>query len=183
MPQRVSRKRYAQAVFELALERDDLDQWVGDLEFVAQVLQDSDFSAFLQHADVPIDSKIKAIDEVLREVHPLVRNLVHLLVSRGLVDLVQDLREAYAGLLDEHLGRQRVQVTSAVPLDQRELERISRFVAGLVRKEVVVSTQVDDSLLGGVVIQIGDRLLDGSTRARLDALRNRMHSEVTIAGV
>ena len=176
MAQRVSGKRYAQAIFELGLEQDRLDQWAIDLEFIDGVLQDVEFRALLKHADVPIGDKIKAVDAVLSETEPLIRNMVNLLVTKGLVDVMKDLRAAYNGLLDQHRGRQRVQVTSAVPLEQQELDRITQFVANLVRKEVVVSTDVDDSILGGVVIQIGDRLLDGSTRSRLDAMRNRMHS-------
>jgi len=176
MPRTVSGKRYAQAIFELALEQDQLNQWDADLEFIDGVLQDDEFKALLKHADVSVANKIKAIDSVMRDVHPLVRNLVSLLVTRGMVDAVRDLRAAYTGLLDKHLGRQRVQVTSAVPLEQGELDRITQFVTNLVRQEVVVSTDVDDSILGGVVIQIGDRLLDGSTQSQLDAMRNRMRS-------
>ena len=178
MPQRVSGKRHGQAIFELALEQDQLDQWDGDLEFVDVVLQDEEFKALLQHADVPMGNKTSAIDAVLRDIHPLIRNLVNLLVSKGLVDSVPEMRAAYGGLLDVHRGRQRVQVTSAVPLEPDEMDRITLFLSSLVRKEVLVSTDVDESILGGVVIQIGDRLLDGSTRSRLDALRNRVRSEV-----
>ena len=182
MPPRASGKRYAQAIFEIALEQDRLDQWEGDLEFADGVLQDDEFKTFLKHADVPVGDKMRAIEAVMVEIHPLVRNMISLLVTKGLVDVIQGLRLAYIELLDEYRGRQRVQVTSAVPLEPEELERITRFVAGLVRKEVVVSTDTDDSILGGVVIQIGDRLLDGSTRSRLDDLRNRMHSEVVLPG-
>lgn len=182
MPPRASGKRYAQAIFEIALEQDRLDQWEGDLEFADGVLQDDEFKTFLKHADVPVGDKMRAIEAVMVEIHPLVRNMISLLVTKGLVDVIQGLRLAYIELLDEYRGRQRVQVTSAVPLEPEELERITRFVAGLVRKEVVVSTDTDYSILGGVVIQIGDRLLDGSTRSRLDDLRNRMHSEVVVPG-
>ncbi len=182
MAQRVSGKRYAQAIFGIALEQDQLDQWETDLEFIAGVLQDDDFRALLKHADVAIGDKLKSVDAVMQEIHPLVRNMVNLLVTKGLVDVLLGLAVAYTALLDEHRGRQRVQVTSAVPLEQAELDRITRFVANLVRKEVVVSTEVDDSILGGVVIQIGDQLLDGSTRSRLDDLRNRMHSGVFVPG-
>ena len=162
----------------MALEQDQLDQWNSDLEFVDRVVQDDEFKALLKHADVPLVNKTRAIEAVLRDVHPLIRNLVNLLVSKGMVDAVHELRAAYAGLLDEHLGRQRVQVTSAVPLEPGELERVTQFLSSLVSKEIVVGTDVDESILGGVVIQIGDRLLDGSTRSRLDALRNRMRSGV-----
>jgi F-type H+-transporting ATPase subunit delta len=65
-----------------------------------------------------------------------------------------------------------------VPLETAETERINAFVTGLVRRDVVLTTKVDESILGGLVIQIGDRLLDGSTKARLDGLRNRLHTEI-----
>jgi F-type H+-transporting ATPase subunit delta len=178
MPKRVSGRRYAEAIFELALQEDQVEQWATELELVGQVLQDEDFSGFLKHADVPVDQKIKSIDSVLAQVHPLVRNMAKLLVSKGLVDLAGELQEAYAGLWDKHAGRQRVEVTSAVVLDQQEVDRIAQFVSGLIDKEVVVSTQVDESILGGIIIQIGDQLLDGSTRSKLEGLRSRLHSDI-----
>ena len=78
--------------------------------------------------------------------------------------------------MDEYRGRQRVEVTSAVPLDAGEVERISRFVSALIQKEVVVSTEVDEAILGGVIIQVGDQLLDGSVRSRLESLRRQVRS-------
>lgn len=178
MPGRISGKRYAQAIFELAREQEQLDQWAVDLQLVDQVVQDPEFRAFLNHAEVPLEQKNRAIDAVLRDVHSLVRNLVHVLVVRGQADLAGGILEDYTELLDAHRGRQRVGVTSAVPLTDDQLERITRFISDLTRREVVVSTQVDESIIGGIVIQIGDQLLDGSTRSRLELLRKQMHSAV-----
>ena len=178
MPKRVSGKRYAEAIFELALQEQQVEQWATELDMVSQVLQDEEFNTFLKHADVPVDQKIKAIDSVLAQAHPLVRNMTNLLVSKGLVDLAAELKEAYNELWDRHAGRQRVEVTSAVELDQQEVSRIAQFVTGLISKEAVVSTQVDESILGGVIIQIGDQLLDGSTRSKLEGLRSRLHSDI-----
>ena len=108
----------------------------------------------------------------------MVRNLVDLLVSKGSVDSIADVYTSYTELLDQHLGRQRVEVTTAIALDEAEANRITSFVSELVRREVVLTTKVDESILGGLVIQIGDRLLDGSTKARLDGLKNRLHTEI-----
>ena len=182
MPIRVSGQRYAQAIFELAVENDQVDQWANDLELAGQVLQDPEFRAFLGHPEVPMEQKLSAVAAVLADVHPLVRNLIDLMVTKGLVDQASKLHSAYTDLLDIHRGRQRIQVTSAVPLDDAESARITSFVANLTGKEVVVTTQVDEAIMGGIVIQIGDRLLDGSTRSRLEALCNRIHSEVIVSG-
>ena len=181
MPGSVSGKRYAQAIFELAVENGQVDQWANDLGLASQVLQDPEFRAFLEHAEVPLEQKISAVAAVLADVHPLVRNLIDLMVTKGLVGLASELHSSYNELLDIHRGRQRIQVTSAVPLDDAETARVTSFVANLTGKEVVVTTQVDEAIMGGIVIQIGDRLLDGSTRSRLEALRNQIHSEVIVS--
>ena len=177
MPQRGSGKRYAQAIFELALENGQLDLWAENLALVAEVFQDPQFGALLKHADVPAAEKLRATEAVLAGVSPLIRNTVNLLVSKGMVNAIPDVHLGYIELLDQHLGHQRVEVTSAVQLEDAEVDRITRFVAELVQREVVITTRVDESILGGVVIQIGDRLLDGSTQARLNHLRDQLHSD------
>jgi len=182
MARGVSGRRYAQAIFELAMEQDQIESYAHDLEFADQVLQEEEFRAFLSHAEVPVGRKIRAIDAVLPEINSSVKNLVSLLVTRGAVASIHDIRVGYGRLLDVHLGRQRVEVTSAVPLEPGELERITEFVSGLINKEVVVSPRVDESILGGFIVQIGDQLLDGSTRTRLEQLRRQIRSDVVVAG-
>ncbi len=179
MAKRVSGKRYAQAIFQLAVQQDQVDQWAVELDSISQVLQDEEFSSFLEHAQVPLSEKNRSIEAVFPDTNPLVRNLLALLISRGSTKLIGDLNLSYSQLVDEYRGRQRVEVTSAVPLDAAEVERISRFVSELIQKEVVVSTEVDEAILGGVIIQVGDQLLDGSVRSRLEGLRRQVRSDIT----
>ena len=178
MAQQLSGQRYAQAIFDLALENNEVEQWGQDLEVVSEAFQDADFAALMKHADMSAADKRAATGSVLAGVNTMVRNLVDLLVSKGSVDSVADVYTSYTELLDQHLGRQRVEVTTAIVLDEAEANRIRNFVSELVRREVVLTTKVDESILGGLVIQIGDRLLDGSTKARLDGLKNRLHTEI-----
>ena len=178
MAQQLSGQRYAQAIFDLALENNEVEQWGQDLEVVSEAFQDADFAALMKHADMSAADKRAATGSVLAGVNAMVRNLVDLLVSKGSVDSIADVYTSYTELLDQHLGRQRVEVTTAIALDEAEANRITSFVSELVRREVVLTTKVDESILGGLVIQIGDRLLDGSTKARLDGLKNRLHTEI-----
>ena len=177
MAKRLSGQRYAQAIFELALENGLVEEWDQDLHLASDVLQDDEFALFLKHAGISAERKITAVESVLAQVHPLVRNLVSLLVSRNGVDAIADVQASYTALLDEHLGRQRVEVTAAVPLEEAELERITRFAAALTGKEVVVTARVDEDILSGLVIQIGDQLLDGSTSSALDRLRHNVRAQ------
>ena len=174
MPGKVSGKRYGQAIFELAQERGETAPWGQDVALVAEAFEDTDFNALLKHAGVSAEDKLSAVETVLGGVNPMVRNMVNLLVARGLVGAIPDACREYTELLDQQQGRQRVEVTTAVPLEPTEIERINDFVAVLIGREVVVTPHVDESILGGLVIQIGDRLLDGSARARLNGLRERL---------
>ncbi len=181
MAQILSEQRYAQAIFDLALENNQVEQWGEDLAVVTETFQDADFAALMKHADMSAVDKLAATATVLAGVNAMVRNLVDLLVSKNSVDAIAGVHSGYTELLDSHLGRQRVEITTAVPLEAAETNRINAFVTGLVRRDVVLTTKVDESILGGLVIQIGDRLLDGSTKARLDGLRNRLHTEIAVS--
>ena len=174
MANRASSKRYVQAAFDIALQRDRLDQWASDLRLVADALQNEEFSAFLEHAKVPLSRKVQTIGEALQEVDPLVQNLLSLLVSRGLVELVPEIEEGYRELLGQYRGREQVEVSSAVPLQESEREQIVLFLTRLINKDVVLDSRVDPSILGGLVIKVGDRLIDGSTRTRLQGLGKQL---------
>jgi F-type H+-transporting ATPase subunit delta len=85
-------------------------------------------------------------------------------------------------MVDVQKGRERVEVTSAVDLDDAQIRHITEFVKQIVNKEIVISTEVDEAILGGIVIHIGDQLLDGSTKTQLENLRKQVRSEVLVTG-
>ena len=178
MAKQVSGDRYARALFELASEKGTVDDWLVQLDLAVQVLNDDEFRALLNHAEVSLLRKREAVEAVLAEVDPMVQNLISLLVARGSVGVVGDVYDNYTRLVDIAKGRQRVELTSAVELEDNQIDKIKVFVEGLVKKEVVIHTSVDESILGGIVIQIGDQLLDGSTKTQLEGLRKQVRSEV-----
>ena len=181
MAKQVSGDRYARALFELASEKGTVDDWLVQLDLAVQVLNDDEFRALLNHAEVSLLRKREAVEAVLAEVDPMVQNLISLLVARGSVGVVGDVYDNYTRLVDIAKGRQRVELTSAVELDDNQIDKIKVFVEGLVKKEVVIHTSVDESILGGIVIQIGDQLLDGSTKTQLEGLRKQVRSEVMVS--
>lgn len=181
MAKQVSGDRYARALFELASEKGTVDDWLVQLDLAVQVLNDDEFRALLNHAEVSLLRKREAVEAVLAEVDPMVQNLISLLVARGSVGVVGDVYDNYTRLVDIAKGRQRVELTSAVELEDNQIDKIKVFVEGLVKKEVVIHTSVDDSILGGIVIQIGDQLLDGSTKTQLEGLRKQVRSEVVVS--
>ncbi len=178
MAQRVSGKRYGQAIFELAQEQGAVEQWGQDIALVSEAFEDAEFNALLKHAGVSAEDKRSAIDAVLGDTQPMVRNMVNLLVARSVVDAIPQACQEYTERQDSLEGRQRVEVTTAVSLEPAEVERIAQFVAELIGRAVVITPRVDEEILGGLVIQIGDRLLDGSARARLNGLRDQLNTGI-----
>ena len=83
----------------------------------------------------------------------------------------------YGALLNEHLGRVQAEVTSAAPISAEQRERLSRSLAEMLDQEVVLETAEDASIIGGIVVRVGDRIIDGSVRTRLEALRRRLQQE------
>ena len=163
-------RRYAQAVFQIALERDALDDWAGDLTLLAAAASDRDFAALLEAPGVALDMKLGHIGEVLANAGPLARNLLGLLAQRGQVHLAPAIREEFGRHVDEHRGVARADVVTAVALDDAQRGRVERFLGELSGKRVVVAESVDGSILGGIVARVGDVLVDGSLRTRLRVL-------------
>ncbi|MFQ5860168.1 MAG: ATP synthase F1 subunit delta [Dehalococcoidia bacterium] len=166
-----SPKRYARAIFELAIQRGELDQWTTDLESLQAVVADREFKAFLEHPKVSLTKKLEALERVLGSLGPLPRNLLALLTARGLLELLPRIQEEYLRLLDAHYGRERARVVTAVPLEDAEKERIVRFLSYIAGKTVLLNTELEPTILGGMVVRLGDRLLDGSTRTKLHQMK------------
>ena len=182
MPKSTSGKRYAQAIFDLAVERNLVDEWAGDLSAISEAVQEEELKAFLQHAKVPLNNKLQVISRAFGSADPIVQNLVSLLISRGLTDQVGQVEEWYLRLLNQRRGREDVEVWSAVDLDDAEKDRVKNFLEGLLQKEVELHTQVDPEILGGLVMRVGDKLIDGSAKARLERMGRQLQRETMEAG-
>ena len=174
MPRAPTAKRYAQAAFEIAREHNEIDRWLEDLQAALPVLEDQTFRSYMGLPTVKSEVKLRAIGSALGDVNPLVRNLVALLASRNGLELYPRVVTEYQRFVDRHRNRERATVVTAVPLEEREKERVNQELARLLGKEVVLTTQVHPQILGGLVAQVGDRLIDGSTRGRLLGLRKSL---------
>ena len=168
-------RRYAQAAFAIAVERDALEVWERDLETARGIVGESDVQAFMAAPSVPETVKLDGINTLLNDIDPLVRNLVSLLTTNGDIERFGDVDDTFRDLMDEHLGIGRAQITTAVALDAARRERIVnslREMTGYDRIEV--TEHVDPEIIGGVVARVGDRLFDGSTRSRLRSMQESL---------
>ncbi len=171
-----SAKRYAQAAFELAVERGELEAWERDLGTLGAVLAPPEAQAFIANAKVPAAAKEAFLQRVTGEPAPLVWNLVRLLGSKSRLALLPQITEQFQALLDEHRGIAHAEVLTAVPVSDTEREALVRRLSELTGKQVEMELHEEPEILGGLVARIGDQLIDGSTRSKLLALKRRLAS-------
>jgi F-type H+-transporting ATPase subunit delta len=174
MPRISSGKRYAQAAFELALEKNELESWQEGLKKIAELTIHEDLMAFLQNPRFPFEAKKELLKKQFGEIHPLAFNLALLLVNKNSLRLGSDILQQYIALLDTHRGVDRAKVISAVPLRNEDRETISSRLEKVVERKIVIDDKVDSSIIGGFIARIGDMLIDGSIRQKLESLKKSL---------
>ena len=167
-------RRYAQAVFEMALQAKELDRWQSDLARVVAVAGDAEIAALLASPRMPFEDKAGMVAELLVGINPLALNLVLLLVTRDSLPIIGDIADDYQRRLDSHRGIETAEVTTAAPLDDNDKARLAEHLGAVVGKKVIIKSSLDTGLIGGFVARVGGKLLDGSTRSKLATLKREL---------
>ncbi len=172
-------RRYAEAAFEVALRDDELDGWRDDLALAADMLGRPEVEPVIDSPAIPTAQRLAAVDKLLGgRIRPGALRLVSLLVERGRVRELARVSEQYQRQLNAHRGIVVATVTSAAPLTDDESAAVRAQVEAMAGSTVELRTAVDPDLLGGVTVQIGDRLVDASIRGRLERLRDQLNTGV-----
>jgi F-type H+-transporting ATPase subunit delta len=167
-------KRYAQASFELALESNSLTEWSAALARIAHFLSDGEAAAALQNSRVAREVKHRLVDAGLGDLDSGPLNLAHILVNKGRTSLGVEIAGQFSRMMEAHQGLSRARATTAVDLSETDRQALLQRLRESTGRQILLETEVDPSILGGVVVQIGDRLIDGSTRSKLEALRDSL---------
>jgi F-type H+-transporting ATPase subunit delta len=167
---------YTQALFEAALEREELDETLENLkEFVSALRESEELKEFYYGPQIPESQKRRAIDALTEEMSTSIRNFLKVLVDNDRAEILEDVVPHFEELVREHQGKVEVELTTAVELSEEKLdevkERLGKILDG---REVELETEVDPNLVGGAVFRVGERRIDGSVRGQLQGLRNKM---------
>ena len=173
----VAARRYADAAFEVALAGNALDRWQADLTTAADILGRREVEPVVDNPAVPLAQRLAVTSGLLEtRIDAQSLRLVRLLVERGRVAVLPRVAEEFTRQLNQHRGIVTATVTSAVALTDGESAQIRSRVEAMAGSKVELKTQVDPALIGGLTIQVGDRLLDASVRGRLERLRTQLQS-------
>ncbi len=175
MPSGSAGRRYAQAIFELAGEQNKLEQWAADLDSMSYTFTQPQVQNFLENPKTSRESKVNFVGTVLASrVSAEALNLAQLLVKRERESYVGAINEEYTRLWNRLRGIEIAQVTTATPVGPDEENAIRARLSAMTGKQITVEMKVDPEIIGGLVARIGDTLIDGSVRARLQNLRKQL---------
>lgn len=170
-------KRYAKAVFDLASESGELDKITSEFRALG-ALVDSSAELKLALSNPMVDpAERKALMKAILDrsgVSVLTKNAVLLITDQRRSDVLPQIAEDLARLSDEKAGRIQAEVTSAAALSEPQYQRVSASLEKLTGRKISLARKVDASLIGGVVVRVGDRVFDGSVATRLRELRTAL---------
>jgi F-type H+-transporting ATPase subunit delta len=169
-------KRYAKALFEVALGQGSVAQVEEELKGILQVIRENaDYGKLLEHPNISTDAKLGLLKQAFEgKVSVAVLNTLQLLVERRRESVLSDLVDSYVKIANESLGQANAMVYSAHSLTADESQQISDRFGQLTGKRIRIANVVDSSLLGGIQVRIGDRLYDGSLSGKLKRLEQAL---------
>lgn len=171
---------YAESLLELAREAGKAEEIADELtQLVALGKSHPTFAAMMHSAALDDDARRGILQRMFTgRVHPLVLNLMLVLNDRHRSQIFRHVCTAYQRKLDESLGRTAVYVSTAVALDDAARARVREEVRRLTGLDSRFEERVDPAILGGLIVQAGDRLYDYSVRRRLHDLQHRLHESM-----
>ncbi len=169
--------RYATALFELAESAGNLDATAGDLATIAKLIQQSDdLRRLVQSPVFGSDEKARAFAAVLDKagIKGLVANFIGLVIQNRRLFALPDMIVGFNGLLAKKRGEVSADVTSAHPLSDAQLQSLKASLKTATGRDVQINANVDASLLGGLVVKVGSRMIDSSLKTKLTSLKLAM---------
>jgi F-type H+-transporting ATPase subunit delta len=166
--------RYAEAAFEIGRADGTLDEWERDLATVSELLANDEVRRVLQHPVIPYADKERLLQKAAGGARPEALNLVLLMIRRGRPRAIEPMITQFGALLRAERGIVLAEVRTALPLEDEQRRAVTARLGELTGDTVEMNEVVDESLIGGIAVRIGDRLYDASVRNRLERLRARL---------
>jgi len=168
---------YAAALYDLAQGDNAIEAVEAGLISIARLAGENvDFSNFLRSPVISADVKAATMDSILAQAkaHPTVANLVKVVARNGRLFALPQIIKSFRALAAAGRGEIAADVTSAVPLSKSQLSDLAKTLKGKIGKTVTLNEHVDPSLIGGLVVKVGSRMIDSSLKTKLTAMKIAM---------
>lgn len=169
-------KRYAEALFNVANEKNLLDKVEQDLKVAAEILNNTeDLMTFLRHPQVDSQKKKNLIDSSFKDsIAVISKNFLFQLIDNHRIEFIEDILRIYVKLANDVRGVLDVEAVTAVPLDDSENGKVIQSLSGKFGKQIRLTNVIDPSVIGGMIVKIGDRIYDGSVNKQLKVLKRSL---------
>lgn len=169
-------KRYAAALFAAASKVGVIDQVESDLGLVSLTVESSpQLTEALVSPVVPPETKRQIIDELFTDkVHEITLSYLKLLVDKRREEAIGETEPEYVLLANQARGLVEAEATTAVPLDEAQQKQLTAKLSEVTGKRIELKCSVDPTVIGGVLVRIGDTVIDGSVKGQLEALREQL---------
>lgn len=169
-------KRYARALLGLSTDAAQLEAWSAELEKIAQVIEAPEIAERLASPEVSHAMRIQVLEKIAERLDlsfPL-RSFAVVVARHGRYAELGAIAESYRRLLDDLMGRARATISFAQKPSDAEIAQIVQRLEAISHKKIIATTQIDDSLLGGVVVELEGKIYDGSLATRLAEVQRQM---------
>lgn len=174
-------KRYAKALLEVGIAHNKLDKLQSDIAELAGLYDGSrDLRAIIANPSVGATERRKVLESLATRAgwDGFTKNFALILVDNERFDAISGIRDSLQALVDVHKGDVRATVTSATPLKDSQVANVKGAIAKITGKNVLLETEVDPSILGGLVTHIGSTVYDGSVATQIQSLKESILREV-----
>jgi F-type H+-transporting ATPase subunit delta len=169
-----SPKRHAQAVFQIALEKNEVDMWKSHLNTIASTLGYPQILAILEDPKIHFREKQQLVNKLLPGFSQLALNFAYFMVAKQRLTILNQVVAEYENMANSYQGLEHARVITAVPIEKEEQEKLSERLESIIGKRILFTSEVNSSIIGGFIAKVGDKLIDGSTRAKLEALKKKL---------
>jgi len=176
--------RYAKALFQAALEAGAADEVFADAQSLLTVTSEfPQVRKFLLSPQVPTEEKHALVTKVVGgRAHKLFVDFLHLLIDKKRIVIAKEVVETYRDIYEKHKGVLAVKAITAVPLDEPQRQKLVRTLEEKTRKTIRLKQTVNPDILGGMILIIDDKVIDGSVRHKLERLGRRLRETRVIRG-
>jgi F-type H+-transporting ATPase subunit delta len=167
---------YASALLDLANEKKQAEPIAEELAALRQIITENrTFGLFLSDPGISGAERGAVMSRILGgKLSPLLQNFLGVLNSKDRLSALPAIADAYDDLLAEQLGKIEVDVTVAKELSAEQLEEVKKKVSSALKKDAVVHQHVDDSIIGGMILRVQDKLIDASVKTQLAAMKEQL---------
>lgn len=174
--------RYAKSLFSLAIEQDILEQCKEDMQFVADIcVRSKDLSLLLRSPIIKTDQKTTIFKEVFYDkLNEVSVRFINIITNKRRESLLEGIANSFITLYRAHKNIESATVTTAFPLDETLRKEVTEFIKTQGQKEVDLTEKVDEKIIGGTVIRMGDKQLDASVKKTITELKQTFSKNLYI---